>query len=410
MSTLDFKKNKYYRFLSIENYKCFKGNHHLNFSNEKEDVFQWTVIIGNNNTGKTTILRILAELEPIKVNIPIKDEDRFMFVPKGFRNIELRESEKSFIFNTSFDSFGWRFTSDSASIREVEKLKTNLIIGYGIKRKSSRKSISEKENNDNTLSLFNDNVELTNIEEWLLQLDYSIKNNSEKAKKQFLKVKKVLTSEVLPDIIDFRFVTDDNLDNYVLFRTDFGEVRYYELGYGYQVTLAWLADLMKKMFERYPDSKNPLHEPAIVLIDEIDLHLHPEWQRKIIHFVGNLFPNVQFIATTHSPLVVQSADDINVIVLQKSEDNIIVKQPEISTFKGWTVEEILSELMELGEKTKSDDYLKLMKEIEVAITKNDKQKAQKTYNELDKILHPDSVQRKLLKIQMTSLTKQDDKD
>ena len=189
-----------------------------------------------------------------------------------------------------------------------------------------------------------------------------------------------------------------------LFETDYGKVRYTSLGYGYQATIAWLIDLMKKMFERYSESKNPLHGPAIVLVDEIDLHLHPEWQRKIIKFVGNLFPNTQFIVTTHSPLVIQSAENINIIVLQKDGDHINVKQPEITTFKGWTVEEILMELMELGEKTKSEQYLKLIKEFDKALDNNNSEQAQNAYNELDKILHPQSVQRKLLKIQMTSLT------
>ena len=165
---------------------------------------------------------------------------------------------------------------------------------------------------------------------------------------------------------------------------------------------------MKKMFERYPDSENPLHEPAIVLVDEIDLHLHPEWQRKIIKFVGNIFPNTQFIVTTHSPLVVQSAEEINVIVLQKDGDSIRVKQSDFFTFKGWSVEEILSELMELGERTKSEDYLKLIKEFDEALDNNNKEQAEKAYNELDKILPPTTHHRKLLKIQMISLTSDND--
>ncbi len=103
--------------------------------------------------------------------------------------------------------------------------------------------------------------------------------------------------------------------------------------------------------------ENPLAEPAIVLVDEIDLHLHPEWQRKIIQFLTAQFPNTQFIASSHSPLIVQSADNINLVLLEKQGDHVTIRQPNLTTYQGWTIEEILNELMNLGEKTLSDNYL-----------------------------------------------------
>ncbi len=156
------------------------------------------------------------------------------------------------------------------------------------------------------------------------------------------------------------------------------------------------------MFEHYPDSENPLHEPAIVLVDEIDLHLHPEWQREIISFLKEKFPRTQFIVTTHSPLIVQSAEDINLVLLKKEENHVVIEQPKLKTYRGWTVEEILSELMGLDDKTLSDDYLKLMQQFDEALDKDDYKKAKNAYDELDKILHS-SHQRKLLRIQMSSL-------
>ena len=179
-----------------------------------------------------------------------------------------------------------------------------------------------------------------------------------------------------------------------------------EVGYGYQVTLAWVVDLAQKMFVRYPypESGNPLHEPAIVLVDEIDLHLHPEWQRKIISFLKTQFPRTQFIVTTHSPLIVQSAEDINLVLLKKEDNHVVIKQrTDIKTLRGWTVEEILSELMGLDDKMLSDDYLKLMQQFDEALDEDDYKKAKNAYDELDKILHPTSHQRKLLRIQMSSL-------
>ena len=66
--------------------------------------------------------------------------------------------------------------------------------------------------------------------------------------------------------------------------------------------ITWVADLANRMAERYPRCPEPSAEPAVVLVDEIDLHLHPKWQRKLMSFLTDRFPNTQFIATAHGPL------------------------------------------------------------------------------------------------------------
>ena len=65
-------------------------------------------------------------------------------------------------------------------------------------------------------------------------------------------------------------------------RTPDGWVPLRQLGFGYQSQIAWVVDFASRMFERYPDSPDPLAEPAVVLVDEIDLHMHPRWQRQIM--------------------------------------------------------------------------------------------------------------------------------
>ncbi len=70
--------------------------------------------------------------------------------------------------------------------------------------------------------------------------------------------------------------------------------------------IALVGDLSKRLILANPSLENPLEGTGIVLIDEIDLHLHPKWQRRIIVELRELFPNIQFIITTHSPFVLQS--------------------------------------------------------------------------------------------------------
>jgi predicted ATP-binding protein involved in virulence len=127
----------------------------------------------------------------------------------------------------------------------------------------------------------------------------------------------------------------------VEFETSYGSVPLRQLGYGYRTMIAWVVDFASRMVERYPDSPDPLAEPAVVLVDEIDLHLHPKWQRELIGFLTERFPNTQFIVTAHSPLIVQSAPDANIALLKRVGDHVVIENnPE--TIRGWRVDQILT--------------------------------------------------------------------
>ncbi len=423
----------YFKSLTVENVKCFRGKQTIDLSDGNGKYAQWTVILGDNNTGKTTLLRCLADLEPILFDYGTETKE---YYPNNYLKIRKERQEQKRIikfleeklFEESFsvtclmfwekprgsnhfvtDDNIWGFTQSSWDDRDAAidvgelSLRGLIIYGYGTARRMGMSTLSEKDNEGNTASLFSDNITLINAEEWLLQTDYASKNGVKAAVSRLDKIKQVLTSGILPDVTDFRFTTTEELKSFVEFQTDYGWVRVDGLGYGYQTMIAWVVDLAKRLFDRYPDSNNPLAEPAIVLIDEIDLHLHPEWQRKIIQFLTAQFPNTQFIVTSHSPLIVQSADNINLVLLEKKGEQVTMTQPDITTYKGWTIEEILSELMGLGEETLSDSYLALIKQFDDALDEEDYTKAKGAYDELDKILHPESHQRKLLRIQMSSL-------
>jgi predicted ATP-binding protein involved in virulence len=362
----------YFKSLTIENIKCFKTEQTLELSDSNGLPVQWTVILGNNNTGKTTLLRCLADLEVAK---------KYQLYHK---------------VNVGIDSPAINQDNDS-------KIGELIIYGYGTSRRMGMSSLTESNHQEDTASLFSDEVTLINAEEWLLQTDYAAKNGALLAKSRLAKIKHVLTGGILPDVSDFRFTTTEKLNSFVEVQTDYGWIRFSELGYGYQTTIAWVVDLAKRLFDRYPNSQNPLTESAIVLVDEIDLHLHPEWQRKIIEFLTHQFPNTQFIVTSHSPLVVQSANKINLVLLKKKCNQVTISRPQFTTYQGWRVDEILDELMGLGEKTQSESYLALIKQFDEALDQEDYAKAKMAYEKLDNILHPESHQRKLLRLQMSSL-------
>ena len=240
-----------------------------------------------------------------------------------------------------------------------------------------------------------------------MQLDYAAKNNNTSAAKRLEKVRELICGNVFPEIANFRFESSDSMSNYVLFQTKDGWFRYTQLGYGYQSMLSWVIDLCKRMFEKYPDSANPLQESAVVLIDEIDLHLHPKWQRDIIAIISNVFKNVQFIVTTHSPLVIQSMNEVNLYVLRRQGEKLIAEHSPITNFSGWTVEEILRETMRMDDDVYSDIYQNYFKLFDEGLDQGDKEKAEAAYQVLTKILHPKNPERRLLKLQLAHLSNND---
>lgn len=102
-----------------------------------------------------------------------------------------------------------------------------------------------------------------------------------------------------------RFVVDKNESNKRIVTYDLNQ-----LSDGYRTTLAMIADLASRMVEANPPGilANPLATEAIVLIDEVDLHLHPRWQQTIVLNLKKVFPNTQFIVTTHSAQVLTTVD------------------------------------------------------------------------------------------------------
>jgi len=138
------------------------------------------------------------------------------------------------------------------------------------------------------------------------------------------------------------------------------------------------------MFERYPDSQNPLGEPGIVLVDEIDLHLHPKWQRKIFDYLSEKFPQTQFIVTAHSPLIVQSAPkDANIVLLRKEADQVVIDN-DIKSVQNWRINQILTSDLFGLESARGTEAEKKLEERKQLLAKDKLTKEEKErLNELD---------------------------
>lgn len=117
-----------------------------------------------------------------------------------------------------------------------------------------------------------------------------------------------------------------------------------QLSDGEKCTIALIGDLARRLALANPSMVNPLEGTGIALIDEIELHMHPKWQRKIIPTLRDTFPNIQFIVTTHSPQVLGELDDSVNIYSINQENNMSVAD-SVNGLIAWDTNLILEELM-----------------------------------------------------------------
>lgn len=396
---------------SIQNYRCIKDLN-VDCLDDKGKVRQWTVLLGENNSGKTNVLRALALLEPEEMNLPGLDK---AFVPSIITRTRDRSSFRSF-----YDSHlklkaklenGKELVCDSRDIQVFDFDPEIRLFGYGVSRYPARTALNEVPSLS-TETLFSTYVRLLDFQDWLLQLDYSAKHDSEIASKRLQYMRELVSSNLFPGVEDFCFEKTGENDHVVVkFTTEHdGNVCFEDLGFGYQTTLTWLADFCKRMFDEYPESENPLQEEAVVMIDELDLHLHPKWQRDIVPTLSERFPNVQFIVTTHSPHVLQSMEDVNLYVLKRNEGDreASFKRCPRSDFRGWTVEDILSETMGLNEKIHSDYYNQQVEDFNEALDEDNLQRAEKAYEELDRLMNVKDPLRRMFELQIGQLRRRYD--
>lgn len=118
-----------------------------------------------------------------------------------------------------------------------------------------------------------------------------------------------------------------------------------QLSDGEKCLLAMVGDLARRLAIANPGLEKPLEGSGVVLIDEIELHLHPKWQREIIPALTRTFPNCQFIVTTHSPQVVSHVKPEGIYILKATPEGIVVTHPESSY--GRDSNRILEDLMEV---------------------------------------------------------------
>jgi energy-coupling factor transporter ATP-binding protein EcfA2 len=388
--------------------RCFGPRQRLDLSDSQGRPARWTVILGNNGVGKTTLLRALAAavLVPNAVPdahlAPLALEEGRLFrrlLRRTQAPVELsaRLALCDHITSPAPAMVEMRQSIDPGGAGEFDLTKEltafagMACFAYGAARRIGRKGGGDQEQEANLLdsvrTLIDEESDLGDPEEWLLGLDYAaVRADSSALRQRSARYREEvhrLLIDLLPDISDLRFASKQegqkSFKPQVEVKTPYGWVRLSRLSWGYRTLVSWLVDLLHRLSETYPKSKNPLAEPAVVLIDEIDLHLHPKWQRTIIQYLTDRLPNTQFIVTAHSPLVVQSAPKANLVVLRQREgaDHVEIDNDSTSV-RGWRVDQILTSDLYGLSSARAPDIEALLDEQRRLVTKARRTSAERT--------------------------------
>ena len=373
----------YFQKLSLENVRCFGERQELDLTDDDGRPAQWTLVIGDNGAGKTTLLQCLAymrpEFNPDEDNIQpelVREENRVLsaLARSGIdAEVQLKASlsvglplagpkrRKPGTSKPRTISTTLAIKRKDGDITDVDPggdapryhEEPPFILAYGAGRhpKTERHRPPEI---DPVQSLFRVESELYDAEKNLCDLEYAslTKGHTPEERQRARKLLDSLTfmlAEILPDIQDPRDVRilgprstayiSDRTGVHV--RTPSGEVPLDQLSLGYQTMFALTMDIAWRLIEQYPESSDPFKEPAIVIVDEIDLHLHPRWQREIREHLTGHFPNVQFIATAHSPLMAQSSLSQNLAVVRWRKDHVTIEN-DPAVIRSWRLDQVLT--------------------------------------------------------------------
>jgi len=215
----------------------------------------------------------------------------------------------------SSDAKGW-FSCGYGPFRRV----------FGASPEATRQMVAPT--TERFVTMFQEAASLAEVDQWLRNLKHKELENRAAEREQLALLLEILRDDLLPNQI-----TVDRVDSDGLWLKDRNGVQlaWDEMSDGYRAALALLADVIRHLISVYgiegltdkgTDGRIFIKRSGVVLIDEVDAHLHPEWQREIGFWLKRHFPNMQFLVTTHSPIICQAADSNGLFVLPEPGSSV----------------------------------------------------------------------------------------
>jgi hypothetical protein len=281
---------------------------------------KWEIFLGDNGVGKSTVLKAIALALCGQKAQPYA----WRLLKRGCKDGKIileTDNKTSYVTNIdSNDSSGEvEINSTTAPPLEAEGW---LAIGFPPLRTTSWEppkgpdddvsSIKSRPVPEDLLPLVRGDVDprLDKLKQWIVKLDYlDIKSEAEskgKDRRYYNLLKKVF--DVIGSVTEGMAVTyvgvEKGTKRVIIKTSDGTEAPLEALSQGTISLIGWVGILMQRLYEVFDEDEDPTQRYALILMDEIDAHMHPAWQRTLVNHLKDIFPEAQFIATTHSPLVV----------------------------------------------------------------------------------------------------------
>lgn len=237
--------------------------------------------LGENGDGKTVILQAIS--------LALSGDTKSVGLAEAIAQMRLQNPDMAL---SATDNLGKTYTFGQDELHP-------FLYGYGVNR---FRNDSDKKAEYAHQTLFDDDCYLENPVKWLQYLDYA------ELKDLKTPIGKLQAIELLREILDRdqHFTVEIN-PNSVIFYEQNQPLPFEHLSHGYKSVITWVADLLTRLAKQQPHAVSTHDFTGIVLIDEVDLFLHPKWQRRVVRRLRHWFSGLQFIITTHSPIVVLGA-------------------------------------------------------------------------------------------------------
>ncbi len=352
----------HYLSLSLTNVRAFGGRQTLDLSKDGRPS-RWCVIIGENGVGKTTLMQALAVMRPVpafsrteatqatgkEASVPEWAEpgladyenDRILSLVRHGEDVSTAfeatlMSDRGEEFTIGYDVVARGGKLVSAEPRPAHHTLSDegpLVIGYSAFRQPGHGNLARVEVLDPTESLFDEQIDLADPDEVAEKIDYAALTAGRDGKVDlaiwWAAVETKVTS-IVASLIPNTTPEMVTLKGGIGIETPSGLVPLAKLSLGAQTMVAWVLDLAWRLCTKFPNSAAPFDESAIVLIDEVELHLHPIWQRSLRAQLLDHFRHIQFIVTTHAPVTAQesvAAGDPISVVRWEGDHTVILPDP-----------------------------------------------------------------------------------
>lgn len=360
-ATVNLRETKYkhayfaeLRLGTVTRIRSFDLKATVSFRTESGHVDRWNLIVGENATGKSTVLECIYGMRPVQEDW--LDQEDWSEEPRyGAALFEFGRLMNSPLLadgQIGIEAFLHRVESGQDSRIAVTRSQSGgvgasidygiYVVAYTAARKIQTIDEASAEGIDLLSFLTTEPQHLRSPLDTLLKTDYLHRLHAS-PKPDFAKLSSIVQA-ILPIVSDVKAgVPNGRSDPGILFFDGARWLSASQIGYGYLSTLAWVLDFAFKLAEAFPDLEDPLQAPAVCLVDEIDLHLHPKWQRTIVQTLLDTFPNVQFIVTAHSPIMVQASAGHNIVLLRRNEATGFVDiVNDVDEIANWSLDQIVT--------------------------------------------------------------------